>query len=214
MLGLAEHHTAKLEALGAGPLGCSGQTHLGRKVQNRMIGSSSTSTLVSLIDQLQVELLECKSQVRRLEERVAVLEEKSDRAPSEFDVVSEAAERAPATPPRASSSVGDSGLPAFRVQAAEEIGRWLRRGLKGEHRGLSGREKIPQGNQYYLVVRDLSGCVHDPPLLFRAWSEAKSHCQAKGQCGDSVFVGLPSQAEVRIALRAAQLRFPAALERH
>ncbi|CAK9095183.1 unnamed protein product, partial [Durusdinium trenchii] len=52
-----------------------------------------------------------------------------------------------------------NGLPAFRVQAAEEIGRWLRRGLKGEHRGLSGREKIPQGNQYYLVVRDLTALM-------------------------------------------------------
>lgn len=170
--------------------------------------NTSTAVLVSLVEQLQSELSECKNEIRRLKARVTALEEERD-----FEVVSEAVESATPEPPRASTAVSDSGLPSFRVQAAEEIGLWIRRGLRGEHRGLSGREKIPQGNQYYLIVRDLVGTVHNPPLLFRAWSEAKPHCQARGQCGDSIFVGLPSQAEVRIVIRSARLQTPAALER-
>lgn len=170
--------------------------------------NTSTAVLVSLVEQLQVELAECKKEVRLLKARVLALEEDRD-----FEVISEAAGTSNSGPPRSSTAGSDSGLPDFRVKAAEEIGQWIRRGLRGEHRGLSGREKIPQGNQYYLIIRDLSGKVHNPPLLFRAWSEAKPHCQARGQCGDSIFVGLPSQAEVRITLRSAQLQFPAAIER-
>lgn len=173
--------------------------------------SPSSASLLVLIERLQAELQECKDRLRKLEEKVSGLDEQS---PSEFDLVSETVERVLFTPPRAASAASDSGLPTFRVEAAEQIGKWLRRGLRGEHRGLSGREKIPQSSQYYLVARDLTGQVHDPPLLFRSWGEAKGHCQAaRGQCGDSVFVGLPSQAEVRIVVRAAQLKLPAALER-
>ena len=130
--------------------------------------NTSTAVLISLVEQLQVELSECKKEIRLLKARVCALEEDRD-----FEVISETVETSNPALPRSSTAGSDSGLPEFRVKAAEEIGQWIRRGLRGEHRGLSGREKIPQSNQYYLIVRDLSGKVHNPPLLLRAWSEAK-----------------------------------------
>ena len=171
----------------------------------------TVSSLLSVIEELRGELQEYKGRLRLVEDRVRVLEE--DRGSSDFDLVSEVVEPSSRAPASTTPTASDSGLASFRVAAAEEIGAWIRRGLRGEHRGLSGREKIPQANQYYVVVRDLLGEVHNPPLLFKAWSAAKPHCQHLGQCGDSIFVGLPSQAEVRIVLRSAQLRLPAALER-
>ena len=104
----------------------------------------TVSSLLSVIEELRGELQECKGRLRSVEARVRVLEE--ERGSSDFDLVSEVVEpssRASASTPTAS----DSGLAPFRIAAAEEIGAWIRRGLRGEHRGLSGREKIPQANQ-------------------------------------------------------------------
>ena len=172
---------------------------------------ASISSLVTVVESLRAELAECKGEVQALKQRVVVLEE--ERRNFGFDLVSEAAEPAPPAYTTSAIVAGEGELALFRVEASEEIGRWIRRGLRGEYRGLSGREKIPQANQYYLVVKDFSGRVHDPPLFFRAWSSAKPYCQQSGQFGDSIFVGLPSQAEVRIAVRAAGLDLPAALLR-
>lgn len=98
------------------------------------------------------------------------------------------------------------------MEAAESIGHWIRRSLEGLARGLSGREKIPQANKYYLIARDFENNLYNPPLVLDSWSSTKALCQKKGQLGDSVFVGLPTRAEVRIVARAARLEVPAAFE--
>ena len=154
--------------------------------------------------------------VRALQDRINIAGERNQ----EFELIPEVPSTYPgsraAGHPKAKASAGRSEpVPegAARNQILKQIGLWIRRALAGNRRGLSGREKIPQANQYYLVVKDFSGRVHDPPLFFRAWSSAKPYCQQSGQFGDSIFVGLPSQAEVRIAVRAAGLDLPAALLR-
>eukprot|EP00435_Cladocopium_sp_Y103_P024499 s82_g6.t1 len=81
----------------------------------------------------------------------------------------------------------------------------------GLPRGPSGREQIQLAPRFYLVCRDINGTEHNPPLLFTTWRQAKAVCFRQGEPGDAVFVGLPTKTEVEIAVRAAELRLPAAL---
>lgn len=55
----------------------------------------------------------------------------------------------------------------------------------------------------------------NPPLIFFTWTEAKPLCVCvlRGQPSDSIFIGLPSKEEARVAISAAGLEFPAALQR-
>lgn len=69
----------------------------------------------------------------------------------------------------------DTGLELIE-QVAREIGVWLRRGLAGQNRGSSGRGQVALASRVYLVVRDVRGNEHSPPLVFTSWSAAKRHC--------------------------------------
>ena len=100
------------------------------------------------------------------------------------------------------------------MAAAQEIGAWIYRGLREQHRGLSGREKIDLASKLYVVVKDISGTVFDLTKVFNNWTGAKAVFSLDKQFGDSVFVGFPSKAEARIALSAAGLQIPDALTKH
>lgn len=106
-----------------------------------------------------------------------------------------------------------SELSAERIAIAEQIGRWITRCLRAEHRGLSGREKLSLQSKFYVVVRGFDLVVHDPPLVFTSWSQTKTVTHQHGQPGDSIFVGVPSKAEVRAVITAANLSLPAAFRR-
>ena len=121
----------------------------------------------------RIELLELEK--RELSRRVRVLEENS------FELVAEPASEArtnPASPaPLSSSSASTStttaapGSDAFRGQVADEIGAFLRRCLRGEHRGQSGREKADLPNRLYVICRDLSGRTYNPVKVLTSWRE-------------------------------------------
>ena len=151
--------------------------------------------------------------VENLQQRVRVLEgtasASASAAPSDFELVT--AEPAPASSTAAGIAEASSSLAADRIEAAGLIGAWIQRCLRSEPRGLSGREKIQQASRFYLVVRSFDLVVHDPPKVFSSWSEAKSLTHHLGQPGDSIFVGLPSKAEVRAVCAAAHLTIPAAV---
>ena len=99
---------------------------------------------------------------------------------------------------------------AERIKVAEEIGAFIRRSLNGDHRGASGRDKIKLQNRLYILCRDIHGQVYNPPRLFQTFTALKPVVKtSSGQCGDSVFVGVPSQWEARIVIRAAGLELPA-----
>ena len=93
---------------------------------------------------------------------------------------------APVSAPSAAS------FPADRAEISVEICQWVGKALKGQLRGLSGREKITLQSRLYLVFRDIRGRDHNPPLFFETWKETKEACSLRGQLGDSLFVGLPS----------------------
>ena len=154
-------------------------------------------------DQLVSEFAVLRLQVQELQSQLD-----SAAAPSEagsFSVV---------TSQSSTGAALGADLPELRVQAAEQIGRWIRRALDQQHRGLSGREKVDLASRLYVVAKDIKGTVFDPPRVFDTWSEARALVTVGKQYGDSVFVGFPSKAEARIALGVAGLQIPAALSRH
>lgn len=100
-----------------------------------------------------------------------------------------------------------------RLLVPQEIGIWLRHCLDGERRGLSGREKLSLQSRFYVVVRGFDLVVHDPPRVFTSWTGARAVTHQHGHPGDSIFVGVPSKAEVRAVCAAAGLTVPSACRR-
>ena len=165
----------------------------------------------SEVESLRRELASLRALVGDLSLRVEALESQP-----EFSVVGNSPPSSPGvrTAPEPSPvGVTASSLGPERVAAAQSIGAWLKRCLEGQRRGLSGREKIQQASRYYLVVRDSAGTDCNPPLVFTSWQETKNRVHVQGQPGDSIFVGIPTKEEGRIALLAAGLSVPAALNR-
>lgn len=98
---------------------------------------------------------------------------------------------------------------ARRENIAREVGIWLRRALLGAHRGNSGRSRIREGSNFYLVARDFSGTVTDNPIrVLTRFSEVKSLCNKRGSWGNSIFVGLPTLREVFAALEGGDFTAP------
>ncbi len=102
------------------------------------------------------------------------------------------------TPLQSSSATSGSGLPLNwrqREEICDQIGLWIGRCLRGENRGTSGRDRNPLASRIWLVVRDIEGIHYNPPLLFRSFTAARPYVKRGSECGDAVFVGLPSERE-------------------
>ena len=95
-----------------------------------------------------------------------------------------------------------------RSKTLVDIGRWLRSCLSGTRRGLSGRERLPEGSSCYLVIRAHSGQVFDPVKVCRFFNEIQPLVKPRGSPGDSVFIGLPSYRDARLVVEAASLTWP------
>ena len=97
-----------------------------------------------------------------------------------------------------------------REGVAREIGAFLARALRGDHRGSSGREKLRYlQNRYYLIIRDKNGVVFtNPVLVVNTFAEVTQRCRHGNQWGDSVFVGVPSLREGRVAAQAGGFAWP------
>eukprot|EP00435_Cladocopium_sp_Y103_P020927 s3291_g5.t1 len=146
------------------------------------------------------------SRVARVEESV------QEGSASSFDLVTEAdssdrpaAEREPAASAASSSEVGTSDSRGRRL-LAEEIGRFLRRAVQGEHRGTSGRDKLKLQNRIYVVLANFEGQIFEEPRVETSFAIVKSLCKRGADCGNSIFVGFATKWEARIALEAG--RFP------
>ena len=94
-----------------------------------------------------------------------------------------------------------------RDQIARGIGAWIRRCLDGIPRQSSGRDRIPLQSRYWVVVKSITGEVHNPPLVFNCWYRAKGLVKRGSQTGDSIFFGVPSQREASTAILAAGLQW-------
>ena len=145
------------------------------------------------------------ARVGELEGRVNELEEKG--SDSGFDLVR--AEVAPTpVPSQAAPSVVAVGIPADRLAIARQIGRWLRECLGEGPKGKSGRDRVSLPSRLYIVVRSVGREVHNPPKIFYKRSAAKPWVSVRGDLGDNIFVGLPSEAEAIEAVRAGGFSLP------
>ena len=185
-------------------------------------------------EQLASEVRHLRAEVRRLTERVdeqadqiselsANLEEVSgissrvDRSQSEeaeivSSVPASTTRSVPIVGPTSSisTSAAETGISwEFRVEVARDIGHFLRRALDRQNRGTSGRDRLQSlRSKIYLICRD--GNTFEHPVKVRSrFSEVKAACCRNGDWGDSVFIGLPSIREARIAAVIAGLDWPA-----
>lgn len=178
------------------------------------------------LSELRGELIALAGAVDALTSRVESLERDRDQGEvrsSTYSLVSPAASQAAGVSTASGSGgysqsviqpqVKASAAPAVqtweqRESIAADVGRWLRASLEGEHRGNSGRDRILLSSRLYIVIRDHSGLVTtDPVRIFSRFSEVRALC-FRGHWGDSVFVGLPSQREVAVCLRAGGFSGP------
>ena len=67
-----------------------------------------------------------------------------------------------------------SGISTERIEIARSVGAWISRCLQDLPRGNSGRNKIKEGSNLYLVVRSIDEVEFKPP---------KGHLQLQGHQG-------------------------------
>ena len=175
----------------------------------------------------------CFSDSRSLS-RQAIEEESEDS----YSVVSETPSRsvvAPGSPqqapvvggttslPASSASLGGSGAGSSPLRApvlswpdrlaiADQIAGFIERSLAGGHRGTSGREKNPLQSRYWVVIRDYAGQIYTPVKVFTRWGSAKELVKRAHDCGDSIFIGFPTEQEGKRAIEGAGLVWPARFE--
>ena len=101
---------------------------------------------------------------------------------------------------------------ARRDEIATNLGLWVARAVRGEHRGPSGRDKNPLSSRVWVTVRDFEGLIYDPPLIHRTWQGCKVLCKRGSEAGDAVFFGLPTQQEAQRAIEAAGLTWSGILQ--
>lgn len=100
-----------------------------------------------------------------------------------------------------------------RIEAAEKAGQFLKRALSGGLLGTSSRDQLNIQSRVYVLCRDIHGKCYNPPQVHRAFSTLKPLVKnSEGLLGDSVFIGLPTLWEAKIAVRAAGLEWSASLD--
>jgi hypothetical protein len=169
-------------------------------------------SLAAQLADLRRELTGLRAEVARQAARIAQLEVEVGVAGEEFElVVPEPAEED--RPAAASSAAPPLPAPAGAVTeeerraVAQEVGRFLRAQLDGRLSGPSGRDKVRLPNKVYIVCRDIEGRLYDPPLVLDRFYEVRNLCKRDTSFGNSVFVGLPTKWEARVAVEAASLRW-------
>ena len=177
---------------------------------------SDSSSSRRLEDQLKLAL----ARIDLLEQRVTALE--SERADSTFEFVSEAASvvlpvetsvAAKDSPysPQTPSSSATSSLSRDRQLILGQIGVWIRSCPDGTRRGLSGRERIKEGNRIYLVFRDHSGVLRNPVGVYTRFAEVAKVVKPTGDVGTSIFIGLPAEEDAKLVTESAGFLWPATL---
>ena len=181
--------------------------------------SSELSRVLATVAELRREVFQLRSEVVTLEGRVIELESRQALgSEAEFELVDSrslvsqpaAVAKSGAYPGAQARAVPDS-LPLERIAAAQDIGKFLRRCLSGQPRGSSGRSRIAAPSAVYIVCQSFDSEVFDPPRVFFNWGEAKPWVIRNGTPGQSIFVGVPTPNEAKIAIEAAGCDVPAAL---
>lgn len=113
--------------------------------------------------------------------------------------------------PAPSTTGGGARLPqtwAEREEICDGIAAFLVRALRGENRGTSGRERLVLASRIWIVARSIDGEEYRPLKVFRTFAGCKELVKRGRDCGDSVFVGLPSEREARRVAAISGLGWP------
>ena len=111
---------------------------------------------------------------------------------------------APPVPNRSSVAISASE----RAAACRERGLFLRRALDGQHRGASGRDRLPLQSRFWIVARDFGGNPLVPVRVCRSFADCARLCKQGSDLGDSVCVGLPARQDIIAVCSAAGLALP------
>ena len=85
------------------------------------------------------------------------------------------------------------------------IGEWIRACLEGRHRGASGRDRIPLSSRCWLVAKDFNGNELGCLRLYRRFALCRGQVKRGSDCGQAVFVGVPSDREALWVAEGADL---------
>lgn len=205
-------------------------TKAGAEALQTVLMQPATQALQVEVAELREEVDALKLEVSRLRRELAGLRVRTgsesytrdSESEGSFSVVSQGAQPAASArvaqthiaPTAAPGSPAPSVTWEERDQIADGIGRYLARAVAGEHRGTSGRDRVPLGSKLWIVVRDYAGQIYTPVRVSRSWGTVKPLVKPGGaDPGDSIFVGVPSEREARRAVAAAGLVFPALIEK-
>eukprot|EP00438_Fugacium_kawagutii_P001376 Skav232168 [mRNA] locus=scaffold1040:629053:640165:- [translate_table: standard] len=110
-------------------------------------------------------------------------------APTQTGTVRTSPSRSSPTPSRVGSDTPCSLTWLQRENIAEEIGGFLARAIAGQHRGSSGRERIPLSSKLWIIVRDFQGQIYTPVKVVRTWASCRALVEGPHRAlGDSVYV--------------------------
>lgn len=159
---------------------------------------------MSSVQALRAELAALRNEVRALTDRVIELESQVG-----FELVGGISSTA--EPPedwRGTEIEIKAEDTEGRRKLAEGIGRFLRRAVDGDLLGSSGREKLKLQNRCYLVIADYEGRLLPSPLFTTSFQEVRGRCKRGPELERSIFVGLATKWEARVALEAGRFEVP------
>ena len=115
-------------------------------------------------------------------------------------------DRSASVPYSDSRSVGSTtcGLTWLqREHICDGIADYIKRCLRGDYRGTSGRDRIDLPSRIWLIFKDYNGVIYSPVKVCRSFTECRALVKRGEDCGSSIFVGLPSEREAcRVAGQA------------
>lgn len=176
---------------------------------------AQVESILAVVRHLETQVDRLKAQLAETQERLSNLEGRTVEEPHSSS--SHPVGGSGASSASTQSGITQSGyqVGSVRESVARGIGQWIKSCLAGDLRGPSGRERVNLQSRVYLVVRDIQGQVHNPPLVFDSWRQCSEVVIREKQAGDSIYIGLPTKTEARIALTAAGLHIsPALTERN
>ena len=179
---------------------------------------SRVAVLEDLVESLQSEVEQLRADVNRLQRRLARIDTGDTASQASGSILD-----SPAASVRSGSysfvssaplaPVVESGPPPVlsweqREAICDTIGDWVRRCLQGQHRGPSGRDRIPLASRIWIVAQDFYGNQFDTIRVFRSFAACRELVKQGSSCGAGIFVGLPSEREARRVCVSAGLAWP------
>ena len=181
------------------------------------MNSVSSAVLSAEFDSLRSLVESLRLRVADLEERLRFLEGEGEGAERASLGSYEAVTSVSRNPPSDSASGVSSARPSTAevlvgdTSARADLALFLRRCREGLPRGSSGRDRLRLQNRYYIILADYEGVFLPEPIFTSGFAEVRRICKRGADAGGSVFVGLATQWEAKLALESGGFVIPRSL---